>query len=118
MFCMQKQETRIGVRQLLVKHYQLAHRIAKAIENLNGPKCRMIGQTIGLIKCLSQIVEETYREYHVKSSQKMNVAVCRCLDDSTALCRGYQEPLLQLELSTGRHQMKSIPFTCELSLTT
>jgi hypothetical protein len=86
-----------------VKHYQLAHRTAKAIENLNGPKCRMTGQTIGLINCLSKIVKETYREYHVKSSHKMNVAVCRRLDDSTALCRGYQEPLLKLQLSTSRY---------------
>lgn len=59
------------------------------IDNLNGPKRRTTGQTIGLIIFLSQIVEETYREYHVKSNHKMNIAVCRCLDDSTALCRGY-----------------------------
>jgi hypothetical protein len=59
-----------------VKHYQLAHRTAQVIDNLNGPKRRTTGQTIGLIIFLSQIVEESYREYQVKSSHKMNVAVC------------------------------------------
>jgi len=79
----------------------------------------MIGQTIGLINCFSQIVEETYGEYHVKSSHKMNIAVSRCLDDSTALRRVIKnQPLLKLQHSTNRHQMKTIPFTCKLSLTT